>query len=43
MNNHIVYLILISIFLVAIILKYLCVYVFKCDPKLKDKNIYIVK
>ena len=42
MNNNILYLILISIFVIAIILKYMCVYVFKCDPKLKTKNIYIV-
>lgn len=41
--NNIIYFILITIFVIAIILKYLCVYVFKCDPKLKDKNIYIVK
>lgn len=41
--NHILYFILISIFVIAIILKYICMYVLKCDTKLKDKNIYIVK
>jgi len=42
MSNNILYLILISIFLVAIIIKYLCMYVYKCDQNFKQGNIYIV-
>lgn len=40
--NNILYWILISIFLVAIIVKYLCMYVYKCDQQFKHRNIYTV-
>ena len=41
-NEHIAYIILILILLIAFVIKYLCVYVFKCDEEYNKRNIYNV-
>ena len=40
--DNVLYLVLILIFIIAIIIKYLCLYVYKCDKEYNKKNIHNV-
>jgi hypothetical protein len=39
-NDNVLYILIILILLTAILIKYLCVYTFKCDKQYNKKNIY---
>ena len=39
-NDNLLYILIIFILLIAILIKYLCIYIFKCDKEYNKKNIY---
>ena len=39
-NDNILNILIILILLIVILIKYLCVYIFKCDKQYDKKNIY---
>ena len=37
-NDNLLYILIIFILLIAILIKYLCIYIFKCDKEYNKKN-----